>query len=100
MDTLQASKTANLIDMRDKFVKLRTILKNKIHSVFGANDIMQIQKLFALENGYTDIEFKDVDDVHIEEMKNIIIEIKSINARINDIDEQLSNKGIKTEKRT
>ena len=49
MKSKKEAQLSSLIGIRDKFVKLRTALKNKIHNILNANGIVTKREIFASE---------------------------------------------------
>ena len=95
MRTKEESQIASLIGTRDKFVKLRTTLKNKIHNILNANGIVTKREVFSSEKALDNILTLDLEYSYKFELGLIITEIKSLNQAIDKINNELKNRGQK-----
>jgi len=97
MRTKEESQLASLIGTRDKFVKLRTALKNKVHNILMANGIMTKREAFTSEKALDRILSLDLEDSYKFELGLIIQEIKNLNQSIDKINNELKDRGQKLE---
>jgi len=93
MRSKEESRIASLISTRDKFVKLRTILKNKIHNILNANGIVTKKEFLSSDKALKDILTLDIDSSYQFELRVIIEQLRSLNKSIEEISEELSKKG-------
>jgi len=93
MRTKEESQIASLIGTRDKFVKLRTALKNKVHNILNANGIFTKREVFSSEKALDNVLTLDLEDSYKFELGLIIKEIKSLNEAIDKINNGLKEKG-------
>lgn len=91
----EESQISSLIGTRDKFVKLRTMLKNKIHSILNANGIVTKKETFSSAKGLDRVLDYDLDKASLFELRIIIKEIRSLNESIAEIDSELKDRGSK-----
>jgi transposase len=92
MRTKEESQTASLIGTRDKFVKLRTSLKNKIHNILNANGIVTKKELFSSDKNLDKVLGLDLDASYRFEIELIANEIKNLNVAVDKINEELKNR--------
>jgi transposase len=97
MRTKEESQIASLIGTRDKFVKLRTALKNKVHNILMANGIMTKREAFTSEKALDRILSLELEDSYKFELGLIIQEIKNLNQSIDKINNELKDRGQKLE---
>ena len=95
MRTKEESQISSLIGTRDKFVKLRSCLKNKIHNILNANGIVTKREVFGSEKGLNKVLTLDVEASYQFELKIIVGEIRSLNNSIDEIGKELAEKGKK-----
>lgn len=95
MRTKEESQVTSLISTRDKFVKLRTTLKNKIHNILNANGIVTKREVFGSEKNLDSILNLDIDAAYLFELKVIIEQLRSLNKSIDEIDKELTQRGKK-----
>jgi len=93
MRTKEQSQIASLIGTRDKFVKLRTTLKNKIHNILNANGIVTKPEMFSSDKGLEKISAVALEDSYRFEINLIIAEIRNLNQAIDKINEELKSRG-------
>lgn len=87
------AQISSLISTRDKFVKLRTVLKNKIHNILNANGIVTKKEIFGSEKGLDRVLSLDLDAADLFELKVVINQIKSLNKSIDEISKELVERG-------
>jgi transposase len=95
MRTKEESQISSLIGTRDKFVKLRSCLKNKIHNILNANGIVTKREVFGSERGLDKVLALDVEASYQFELKIIVEQIRSLNKSIDEIGKELAEKGKK-----
>jgi len=97
MRTKEESQIASLIGTRDKFVKLRTALKNKVHNILTANGIITKREAFTSEKALDKILTLNLEASYKFELELIIQEIKNLNQSIDKINNELKDRGQKLE---
>lgn len=95
MRTKEEAQISSLIGTRDKFVKLRSCLKNKIHNILNANGIVTKREVFGSDKGLDKVLTLDVESSYQFELKIIVSEIRSLNKSIDEIGKELAEKGKK-----
>lgn len=95
MRSKEESQIASLIGTRDKLVKLRSALKNKIHNILNANGIVTEREMFSSEKGLDKILTLNIDQSYLFELKIIVEQIRSLNKSIDQISQEISNRGEK-----
>jgi transposase len=95
MRTKEESQMASLISTRDKFVKLRTVLKNKIHSILNANGIVTRTEMFNSKKELDNVLKIDIDEAYKFELGIIIEQIHGLNKAIDQIEKKLTERGSK-----
>jgi len=93
MRTKEQSQIASLIGTRDKFVKLRTALKNKIHNILNANGIISKPEMFTSEKGLQKVLSIELEASYRFEIELIVEQIRSLNRSIDKINEELKKRG-------
>lgn len=82
-------RISSLSQTRDKLVKLRTTLKNKIHSLLNTEGIALEKKQLASNKGLDKLLNIGLDDIAKLELEVIIDEIKHLNEMIKRLDKKL-----------
>ena len=93
---MKDKKTAqinSLANTRDKLVKLRTALKNKIHNILSSHGIQLKKEALSSEKSLQRILEQPVDPVAYVELEVIIGQIRSLNEGIKKLDKELEDKG-------
>jgi len=93
MRSKEELQIASLIGTRDKFVKLRSCLKNKIHNILNANGIVTKREVFGSDKGLERILSLDIEASYQFELKIIVEQIRSLNKSIDEIDEEITGRG-------
>lgn len=88
-----SSQIKSLCNTRDKLVKLRTALKNKIHNILNAHGIISKREDFSSENGLRKALSSPVNEVAKIELEVIVSEIRHLNEGIARLDEEIKKKG-------
>lgn len=95
MKSKEDAQLSSLIGTRDKFVKLRTMLKNKIHNILNANGIVTKKELFSSDKALERVLGNDLDKASLFELRIVIKEIRSLNESIAEISNELKDRGRK-----
>jgi len=95
MRTKEEQQTASLITTRDKLVKLRSALKNKIHNILNANGIVTKREIFSSIKSLETVLALPLDQAYLFELEVIVEQIKSLTASIDKITEGLNQRGQK-----
>jgi len=93
---MKDKKTAqinSLANTRDKLVKLRTALKNKIHNILSSHGILLKKESLSSDKGLNRILEQPVDPTARVELEVIITQIRSLNEGIKKLDKELEDKG-------
>ena len=85
----------SIIRTREKLVKFRSSLKNKIHGILSANGIMTMSEEFSSEKGLERVERLGLSEGYKIELKVIIEQIRSVNKGIEEIEKRIKEKGEK-----
>lgn len=95
MKSKKDAQLSSLIGTRDKFVKLRTTLKNKIHNILNANGIVTKKEIFTSQKNLDKVLKSDIDQASLFELRIIVAEIQNLNKAIIEIDKELKDRGKK-----
>jgi len=95
MRSKEEARIASLIGTRDKFIKLRTAMKNKVHNILNANGIVTKKEMFSSEKALDKVCRMDLDREYIFELRIVVDQIKSLNKSINEINKELNDRGRK-----
>ena len=95
MRSKEESQVASLISTRDKFVKLRSSLKNKMHNILNANGIVTRREVFSSEKGLDKVLGLNIDSSYLFELRIIVDQIRNLNKSIDEINKELSDRGKK-----
>lgn len=93
---MKDKKTAqinSLANTRDKLVKLRTALKNKIHNILSSHGILLKKEALSSEKGLRRILDEPVDPVASVELEVIVSQIRGLNEGIKKLDKELEDRG-------
>ena len=83
----------SLIQTRDKLVKLRSTLKNKIHGILMEHGIMSRREMFSSEKALEEIRNAKVSETSQFEIGIIVDQIKWLTEGIKKIEEKIKEKG-------
>ena len=97
MKSKEASQVTSLIGTRDKFVKLRTSMKNKIHNILNANGIVTKREIFGSNKGLNKVLDNNLDESYQFEVELLVDQIKKMNEAIAKIEAELVEQGRKLE---
>jgi len=95
MKSKEDAQLSSLIGTRDKFVKLRTMLKNKIHNILNANGIVTKKEIFSSKKGLERVLDNDLDQASLFELRIVVTEIQNLSKSISEIDNELKDRGSK-----
>jgi transposase len=93
MRSKEDQQIASLITTRDKLVKLRTTLKNKIHGILSANGHLTKKEMFSSIKALERVFNLPLDDAYKFELRIIVDQIKSLTKSIDEITEGLTKRG-------
>lgn len=88
-----SSQVKSLTHTRDKLVKLRTSLKNKIHNVLNTHGIVLKREKLSSKKGLNQILDYQVSELSKVELEVIIEQIHHLNASIARLDEEIEEHG-------
>ena len=87
------SQISSLTQTRDKLVKLRTTLKNKIHGLFNFNGIPLEKKQLSSNKGLKNLSRYKLDDIVKVELEVIINQIENLNEGIKKLEKEIVEQG-------
>jgi len=88
-----SSQIKSLCNTRDKLVKLRTSLKNKIHNILLAHGIISKREDFSSEKGLQKAQSYALGEVAEVELDVIVAQIRHLNEGIKKLDREIESKG-------
>jgi len=97
MANKEQQKMRSLVGTRDKLVKLRTSLKNKIHNILNANGIVSRKEMFGGEKGLAFVRRLGLEDSYQFEIELIVEQIKYLNESVKKIDCQIKERSEKVD---
>jgi len=83
----------SLIQTRDKLVKMRSDLKNKIHGLLMENGIKSKREMFSSEKALKRVLKSDISETNRFELEIIVEQIRNLSESIKKIEEKIHNKG-------
>jgi transposase len=89
------ARVASLAQTRDKLVKLRTILKNKVNNLLAARGILLRKESLASEKGLAEVLASPVSELERMELGILVGEIRHLNESIKKLEGLLSDQGPK-----
>jgi transposase len=95
MKTKENAQLHSLAVTRDKLVKQRTALINKIHNVLNAHGLKFKREALGTEKGLNTIWAYDWDTIVCIELEVLVEQIRSLNLHIKRLDKDLSDQGEK-----
>jgi len=95
LKTKEDAQIGSLVGTRDKLVKLRTMLINKIHNILNSYGIKRKKESFSSNKGLDSVLRLDFDDIVLFELEILVIQIKSLNDNIKKLDNEISDRGKK-----
>lgn len=88
-----SSQIKSLCNTRDKLVKLRTSLKNKIHNILLAHGIISKREDFSSDKGLQKAQSYALGEVAEVEIDVIVAQIRHLNEGIKKLDREIESKG-------
>ncbi len=88
-----SSQIKSLCSTRDKLVKLRTTLKNKIHNILLSHGIISKREDFSSEKGLKKAQSYALSEVAEVELDVIVAQIRHLNEGIKKLDQEIESKG-------
>jgi len=88
-----AARIASLAQTRDKLVKLRTVLKNKVNNLLAARGILLRKESLASEKGLAAVLQAPVSELEHLELEVLVGEIRHLNASIAKVEALLRTQG-------
>lgn len=95
MKDKQHAQVASLAQTRDKLVKLRTSLKNKINNILSAHGINLKREALSTEKGLKDVLGMMFDPMVDTELRILVDQIRSLNKNIRELEEVIKESGSK-----
>lgn len=89
----RAARIASLAQTRDKLVKLRTVLKNKVNNLLAARGILLRKESLASEKGLAAVLVAPVPDLDHVELDILVGEIRHLNQSIAKVEALLREHG-------
>lgn len=89
------SQVKSMANTRDKLVKLRTSLKNKIHNILNAHGIISKREAFSSDKSLNTLKEYTLNELASLEVDVIVSQIRSLNAGIRKLDKQIEDAGKK-----
>ena len=93
MKDKKSAELSSLAQTRDKLVKLRTALKNKVHNILSSHGIIIKRESMSSEKGLKSVLHQPVTEIAKVELKVIVSQIRSLNDGIKALGDELSEKG-------
>ncbi len=95
MKDQQHAQVASLTQTRDRLVKLRTALKNKVNNLLSARGIEMEKEELSSEKGLTRAQAFEVEDLTRFELQVIVDQIRSLNRSIAELEKVIEREGKK-----
>ena len=89
------AEIASLLQTRDKLVKLRTILKNKINNLLAARGILLRKESLTTEKGLEQALQADVGELARLEVEVLVEQIRHLNQSIAKLEAAIKKQGPK-----
>jgi transposase len=89
----QSSQVKSMANTRDRLVKLRTVLKNKIHNILNAHGIQSRREDFSSEKGLEKVLRLAVNEAARIELEVIVEQIRYLNEGIKKLDQEIKKRG-------
>ena len=93
-DPVQA-QVGSLLQTRDKLVKLRTTLKNKINNMLAARGILLRKESLASEKGLNQVLQAEVGEIQRVELEVLVEQIRHLNESIAKLEDAIRKQGPK-----
>jgi len=88
-----SSQIKSLCNTRDRLVKLRTSLKNKIHNILLAHGIITKREDFSSEKGLKKAQSYALGEIAEVELDVIVAQIRHLNEGIKKLDQEIKSRG-------
>ena len=95
MKDKEHAELASLAQTRDKLVKLRTTLKNKINNILSAHGINLKKEVLSTEKGLNEVLGMMLGDVVDVELRVLVEQIRSLNQSISELERTMRKQGLK-----
>jgi len=89
------ARVASLAQTRDKLVKLRTTLKNKVNNLLAARGILLRKESLTSEKGLAEVLASPVSELERTELEILVDEIRHLNESVKKIEALLRDQGPK-----
>ncbi len=97
MKDKQHGQVASLTQTRDTLVKLRTVLKNKVNNILSAHGINLAKEALSSEKKLDQVLGFPLDQLVCIELRVIVVQIRSLNQSIHELDQAITEEGSKLE---
>jgi len=91
--TQTQAQLSSMVGTRDKFVKLKTVLINKIHNILNARGIKSKKEAYSSDIGLRRVFNYDIDENAKFELEIIINQILSLNESIKKLNKKIEDVG-------
>jgi transposase len=95
MKEKEQAQVASLTQTRDRLVKLRTALKNKVNNLLSARGIELEKEELSGEKGLTRVLVMDVEELTRFELQVLVEQIRSLNHSIAELEKVIDREGKK-----
>ncbi len=95
MKEKQQAQVASLTQTRDRLVKLRTALKNKVNNLLSARGMELEKEALSSEKGLTRVLTMEVEELTGFELQVIVEQIRSLNHSISELEKVIEQEGKK-----
>jgi len=95
MKDKQHAQVASLAQTRDKLVKLRTALKNKVNNILSAHGVNLKKEALSTEKGLREVLGMVFDPMTETELRVLVEQIRSLNKSIAELEETIKDSGSK-----
>lgn len=90
-----SSQVKSMANTRDRLVKLRTVLKNKIHNILNAHGIQSGREDYSSDKGLKKVLEVNVNEAAGIELEVIVEQIRYLNEGIKKLDREIKERGRK-----
>jgi len=91
----QSSQVKSMANTRDRLVKLRTVLKNKIHNILNAHGIKSGREDYSSDKGLKKVLNLNINEAAHIELEVIVEQIRYLNEGIKKLDNEIKDRGRK-----
>ena len=89
------ARISSLVGTRDKLVKLRTVLINKIHNILNSQGIKSKKEAYQSNKGLSQVLQLKLDESVMFELEVVVGQIRGLTEGIKKLDEEIKNRGQK-----